>query len=395
MRFGFYEVKHLQGRLGKLGTSCLRGFTRSERLAEHVTMKAKVWRVAGINFDHFHMGDLLREVFDHPMAEIVGISDDQPERMEDAQKNFSLDTSKVFTDYRACLENTKPDLVVLCPSTKGHVEWVEKVAPYGVEILLEKPFAASLSDADRMIAATQDSGSSLAINWPLRWYSSHVTAYRLVSEGRLGEVREVHFYDGNRGPLWHGADKIELEPTAERKAASWFYKSAEGGGSLLDYLGYGTTLGTWYHGGEKPTEVMAMIDTPEGLEVDEHSITVARYKAGLSKFETRWGTFTDPWTHQPQPKCGFVIKGSAGTLSSYDCESVVTLQNARHPEGQTIPVDVLEGPDKGPIAYVLDCLQRNVPVEGPLSIEVSRIGQQIVDTAYQSAIEKRMLPLLD
>ena len=31
------------------------------------------WKVAGINFDHFHMGDLLREAFNHPDAEIVGI----------------------------------------------------------------------------------------------------------------------------------------------------------------------------------------------------------------------------------------------------------------------------------------------------------------------------------
>ena len=35
---------------------------------------SKTWRIAGINFDHFHMGDLLREVFNHPHAEIVGIS---------------------------------------------------------------------------------------------------------------------------------------------------------------------------------------------------------------------------------------------------------------------------------------------------------------------------------
>lgn len=235
----------------------------------------------------------------------------------------------------------------------------------------------------------------MAINWPLRWYPSHVTAHRLVTEGRLGTVQEVHFYDGNRGPLWHGADKIELEPTPERKAASWFYKEAEGGGSLLDYLGYGTTLGTWYHGGEKPSEVMAMIDTPTGLEVDEHSITVARYAAGLSKFETRWGTFTDPWTHQPQPKCGFVIKGSAGTLSSYDGESSVCLQDAENPEGQAVPVDTLKDSDKGPIAHVLDCLEREIPIAGPLSVEISRIGQQIVDTAYESAKQKRALPLLE
>ena len=35
----------------------------------------KSWRVAGINFDHLHMGDLLREVHEHPNAEIAGICD--------------------------------------------------------------------------------------------------------------------------------------------------------------------------------------------------------------------------------------------------------------------------------------------------------------------------------
>ncbi len=68
-------------------------------------------------------------------------------------------------------------------------------------------------------------------------------------------MTEVHYYDGNRGPLWHGADKIAREPTAQEKESSWFYRRAAGGGSLLDYLGYGTTLGTWYHANRKPLEV--------------------------------------------------------------------------------------------------------------------------------------------
>ena len=106
------------------------------------------------------------------------------------------------------------------------------------------------------------------------------------------------------------------EDVAQEKPHSWFYKQAEGGGSLLDYLGYGTTLGTWFLGGRSPLEVTATVDEPTGLEVDEHSVVVARYNTGLSKFETRWGTFTDPWTHQPQPKCGFVVVGSEGTISS-------------------------------------------------------------------------------
>jgi predicted dehydrogenase len=351
-------------------------------------------RIAGINFDHFHMGDLLRMAHDHPDAEIVAVCDEHPERMSGAVQNFDLTESQVFTDPDTCLTETQPDLVILCPAAARHAEWTEKVAPHKVHILIEKPFASSLADADRMIAAMAATGKQLAINWPLRWVPSHVKAHQLIREGRIGQLTEVHYYDGNRGPLYHGADKIEHEPTPEEKDASWFYKQSEGGGSLLDYLGYGATLGTWYHNGKTPLEITAMVDHPPGLEVDEHSITIARYDCGLSKFETRWGTFTDPWTHQPQPKCGFVFKGTQGTLSSYDYEPTVRLQSESHPGGETIPAPDLQAPHHNPVAHLIHCLQSNTPVEGPLSPAISRIGQQITDTALQSAQKKQSLPLL-
>lgn len=166
------------------------------------------------------------------------------------------------------------------------------------------------------------------------------------------------------------------------------------GGSLLDYLGYGTTLGTWFLGGRSPLEVTATIDQPAGLEVDEHSVVVARYDTGLSKFETRWGTFTDPWTHQPQPKCGFVVVGSEGTISSYDYESTIRVQTRSSAEGEVLKVDSCASPAQNPVQYVIDCLERELPIEGPLSVEISRIGQQIVDTAWRSAAEKRTLSLV-
>lgn len=137
-----------------------------------------------------------------------------------------------------------------------------------------------------------------------------------------------------------------------------------------------------------------MVDDPEGLEVDEHSVTVARYESGLSKFETRWGTFTDPWTHQPQPMCGFVIKGTDGTISNYDYADSVRVQTREKPEGVELAADVLEAPFLDPVQYLIHCLEEGRQVEGPLSPEVCRIGQQIVDTALQSAREKRTLPLL-
>lgn len=354
---------------------------------------AKTWKIAGINFDHMHMGDNLRMAFDQPDAEIVGIADADPERMTEARSNFSIPDDRVYRDYGRLLEEQRPDVVILCPATAEHAEWTERVAPYGAHILMEKPFAGSVEEADRMIRAAENGGIRMAINWPLRWYPPHVTTKRLIDEGTIGDVREVHYYDGNRGPLHHAADKVQREPSREEKSRSWFYRPEQGGGSLLDYLGYGVTLGQWLNGGQAPLEVTAVTDDPEGLEVDEHSVTVVRYAKGLSKFETRWGTFTDPWTHQPQPKCGFVVVGSAGTISSYDFEDHVRLQTRKRPEVFELPVDELAAPFQNPVQYLLHCLENDLPVEGPLDPALCRVGQKIVDAAALSAQEKRTVQL--
>ena len=135
------------------------------------------------------------------------------------------------------------------------------------------------------------------------------------------------------------------------------------------------------------------MDEPRGLEVDEHSVVVARYAHGLSKFETRWGTFTDPWTIQPQPKCGFVVAGTEGTVSTYDYEDFVTVQTRKKREPHRIAAPAIRPPHQDPVQYLIDCLENEVPLEGPVSLKISRIGQEIVDAAVRSAKTKRTVRL--
>jgi len=354
------------------------------------------WKIVGINFDHSHMGDNLRAAYEHPDAQIVGLCDERPERMREAIAKFNVPAKCVFTHFDRCLQETEPDIVLLCPATARHGEWTRKIAPWGVHLIVEKPFAASLAEADVMIEAMAEADKRLLINWPLAWYRSHRTTKRLIEEGAIGQVQEIHYYDGNRGPLWHTADKRirTVQEMKQEKPHSWFYQQACGGGSLQDYLGYGATLGTWFMDGKKPLEVTCMVDQPTGLEVDEHSITVARYTSGLSKFETRWGTFTDPWTEQPQPRCGFVVVGSEGTIASWDYDTTVSLQTGQHPGGQKVPADTLPLTEQNPVAHLIDCLENDTPLTGPVSTQLSRIGQQIVDSAVKSAAEKQTVSLV-
>ena len=180
------------------------------------------WRVAGINFDHMHMPDLLQHVADHPDAEIVGICHERKEKMADAAERFEIPENLHFDNVEACLETTQPDIVMMCPATGRHADWTERVAAHGegYHIIMEKPFASSITDADRMIAAVEKTGKRLAINWPLAWYPVHVTSKRLIDEGVIGDVIEVHYYDGNKGDGFVGEQ-------------AWFLKKDSGGGFSL------------------------------------------------------------------------------------------------------------------------------------------------------------------
>ncbi len=352
-------------------------------------------RIVGISFDHMHMGDLLRLVHENPDAELVGIFDPDRSRMARAIAEFGIPEDRVFTDFEACMA-VKPDLAILCAATADHARYTERLAAHGCHVFVEKPFAATVADARAMIAAMQPTGKLLAINWPAAWIESHVTAKTLLDAAEIGELIEIHYYGGNRGPLYHLADKIEVSPeeVERQKPGSWWYKRASGGGSLLDYMGYGATLGTWYRDGQAPLEVTCVVDDTPGIEVDQHAIAVCRYARGLSKMETRWGTFTDPWTLQPQPKCGFVLVGTDGTIASWDYDDHVTVQTRARPEAHPVPAQPLPPGCSNAIDYVLGCIARGEPLSGPLDPAVSLIGQRIVDTAAQSAREKRTLALV-
>ena len=192
------------------------------------------FRVAGISFDHMHMGDLLRMVHEHPQAEIAGLYDPDPARMADAAAAFDVPPERLHTDLDACMAAARPDLAILCSAPADHAAMTERLAPHGAHLFVEKPFAASADDARRMIAAMEGTGRQMAINWPLAWVESHRTARRLIEEGAIGRLREVHSYGGNRGPLYHLAGKEEVteDEVARQKPGSWWYSRRLGRGQL-------------------------------------------------------------------------------------------------------------------------------------------------------------------
>jgi len=70
------------------------------------------------------------------------------------------------------------------------------------------------------------------------------------------------------------------------------------------------------------------------------------------------------------------------------------VQTRDHPEAREIPVDAFRPPNQNPVQYVIHCVESGIPIEGPLSPQLCRIGQQIVDSAVKSAREGKTVPLV-
>jgi predicted dehydrogenase len=360
-------------------------------------MMTRQWRVAVVGLDHMHAGDQIALIEQLSSTVLVGIWDRQPTRLDQIADELNISRAQHYLDLAALLSEQQPDIAVVCSTTKEHEQLASTLTSAGVHVLLEKPFAFALSEAARIVESANTADVQVGVNWPLAWYPSHRTTHRLVSDGAIGAVTEVHYYDGNRGPLFHSHGKKVIEPQEARriKDRSWWYDPEQGGGSLRDYLGYGVTLATWFRGGELPDDVLARVHHAPGDRVDEQAVVIAGYSTALSTFQTRWGTFTDPWSHQPAPRCGFIVVGTAGTITSWDYEDHVTLQTEEHPEGAKVSVDAIPEHESSGLANFVFCLTEGIRLYGPLSAETSLAGQKIVEAALRSVATGATVSLRD
>jgi predicted dehydrogenase len=97
-----------------------------------------------------------------------------------------------YADYRAMLEQERPDVVLVATPDHLHTEPVLAAIEAGVKgILCEKPLATSLADADRIVAAAEAAGTVINVNYTRRWMPEFVEARRIVADGEIGKLSQI------------------------------------------------------------------------------------------------------------------------------------------------------------------------------------------------------------
>lgn len=361
-----------------------------------------IYRVGIIGFGHMHINNVAALFAEHPQVVMVAGADTTPFRRElrvapytrEWNKRFAqekLGVGRIYDDYRAMLAQEKLDIAIVTSENAQHPEVVEACAAAGVHACVEKPMAASLSDALRMARAVQAAGTELVVNWPLTWSPAARKAKALIDDGVIGRVLEVKWRAGHTGPLGPSAAHQGVDQTAEpmsgpERAATWWHQSAAGGGAMLDFCCYGALVSYWYIG--KPAVgalgLKANLDSHWG-DAEDNAVVVVRFPDAMALLEGSWTTLDHGVPTGP------IVYGTTGTLV-VDRKDDVPVVRLERGHGQTTLYDVEPLPEgRANIAQeFIHHLDTGEPLHPTLEMPFNLEVMGILDAGVRSAASGKL-----
>ena len=202
--------------------------------------------------------------------DIVALCDLENERMEETVLKFDLPgTTKFYTDYRALLENEKPELVAIATESGSHARIALDCMDYKCNLIIEKPIALSLDDADAIIKKANEMGVKVSACHQNRFNKSIQKIKEAVDMKRFGK-------------LFHGTAHVRWSRDYEYYSrASWRGTWEHDGGALMNQCIHNIDLLRWLMGGDI-VEVVGMTDRlkHDYIEAEDLGIALLRFANG-------------------------------------------------------------------------------------------------------------------
>lgn len=158
-----------------------------------------------------------------PDAEVVALVDRNRTAAERLAAMFRIDRARIWTNWRRMLREAEVDAVGVCVPNYLHAEVTLAALEAKKHVLVEKPMATTLADADAMVDAARAHHRYLMVEQAMRFDAVHEVAYELLHRRRLGRISMVHGRIGHAGPEYWS------------RTSTWFTdKRQAGGGALMD-----------------------------------------------------------------------------------------------------------------------------------------------------------------
>src|SRR5579862_2858465 len=111
----------------------------------------KILRVAVAGLAHDHVHGILNQ-YKKGEVIIIGIAEADRQLVLQYEKNYQLPDSLFYSDLETLLVHSKPDAVLVYTPISDHIKIVEICAPRGISVMVEKPLATTVKDAERIAA---------------------------------------------------------------------------------------------------------------------------------------------------------------------------------------------------------------------------------------------------
>ena len=334
---------------------------------------AKTYRVGVIGMVHDHVWKETKYWQELPNAELVAAADPNEPLRTKMKKERGV--KALYADWREMIEKEALDIVQLTVENSAGADVLEAVAPKGIHVVCEKPMSATLAQADRMLKAAEDAGTTLLINWPIAWYPAVRTAHRLASEGAIGQVFQARVRMAHCGPKELGCSEYFY---------GWLYDAEKNGaGALMDYCCYGAAFCRSLLGMPKAVQGVAACLVKEDFPVDDNASIFMIYDKAFAITEASWTQV--PSYHDME------ILGSEGTLIT-DAGKLWIATKDRKEKAPADLDDLPEGEHNGP-EYLVHCLETGKAPEGMCNARNCRDAQEILEAGLISAREGRRIDL--
>lgn len=202
--------------------------------------------------------------------EFVALCDITENAMRDKILKFALEDSvKRYTDYKELLVAERPELVAIATESGKHAAIALDCIEAGCHVIIEKPIALSIKDADAIIEASERKGVKVCACHQNRFNKSIQKIRDAIEKDRFGK-------------LLYGTAHIRWARDIEYYArAKWRGTWGQDGGSLMNQCIHDIDLLRWMMGDEV-TEVVAMTDrlTHDYIEAEDFGIALIRFANG-------------------------------------------------------------------------------------------------------------------
>ncbi len=153
-----------------------------------------------------------------PQAELVAVCDLDEARARAIAERYGA--AHVFTDYRDLLAREDIAAVSIATPDFAHREIAVAAAQAGKHILVEKPLATTVDDAEAILRAVDEAGVKLMVDFHNRVNPAFVATRQAVLDGDLGELQYIYARLSNTTFV-----PMQMLPWASQTSALWFLAS--------------------------------------------------------------------------------------------------------------------------------------------------------------------------